>query len=324
MKLFENRLTEAINIYKDDSTGDIYIYDGKELVKVGNMNTIPEPDDSRRGIGIGDMGSEEDQQKAKEWREAEIEKEKQEHPELYDDDEEEESEEEKEERLKRIKNMLSDESTGKAAEEESSKKINREMAKKKAAKEKDVKQHTSDIKQFPESLKRFIADQLKKIKQKTWKVTNPRYEGSGIMRRGTRKVQNKVVPVINVYFDQSGSWGPADIKVGEEAIGILNNYVKRGEIKINVYYFGNWISDSPNNCGGGTAAGKELIEHIQATKPTNVIVMTDDDFDHWDEITEAPNISVPGAVWFLFRNGLESKRLQAHLKGRSQTQKFYF
>lgn len=323
MKLFENRLTEAINIYKDDSTGDIYIYDGKELVKVGNMNTIPEPDDSRRGIGIGDMGSEEDQQKAKEWREAEIEKEKQEHPEYYDD-EEEETEEEKEERLNRIKNMLSDDDTGKAAEEESSKKINREMTKIKAAKEKDVKQYTSDIKQFPESLKRFIADQLKKIKQKTWKVTNPRYEGSGIMRRGTRKVQNKVVPVINVYFDQSTSWTPADIKVGEDAIGILNNYVKRGEIKINVYYFADRISDNPNNCGWTTRAGKKLIEHIQATKPTNVIVMTDADFDYQGEISEAPNISVPGAVWFLFKNGLESKKLQAHLKGRSQTKKFYF
>lgn len=324
MKLFENRLTEAINIYKDDSTGDIYIYDGKELVKVGNMNTIPEPDDSHRGIGIGDMGSEEDQQRAKEWREAEIEKEKQEHPEFYDD-EEEETEEEREERLKRIKNMLSDDETGKAAEEESSNKINKELKKKKAATERDVKKlYASDIKQFPESLKKFIADQLKKIKQKTWKVTNPRYEGSGIMRRGTRKVQNRVVPIINVYFDQSGSWGPADIRVGQEAIGILNNYVKRGEIKINVYYFGNWISDNPNDCGRGTAAGKELIEHIQATKPTNVIVMTDDDFDHWNEIIEAPKISVPGAVWFLFRNGEESKRLQDHLKGRSQTKKFYF
>ena len=108
-----------------------------------------------------------------------------------------------------------------------------------------------------------------------------------------------------------------------EAIGILNNYVKRGEITIYIYYFANHIHSNQEDAvaEGGTHAGAELIEHIQSTRPDNVIVMTDGDFDWTGEIAQAPVIKVPGAVWFLFRRE-ESQLLQQHLQGKRQTRKF--
>lgn len=308
MKLFEESTNTGIHIYQDDRTGDKYYFDGKKLVLIGKAKQPT----------IGDKGDEDEQEEEQKYHDEQIAKDKEENPEDYEN---EESEEDKQARLDRIRDMLSDDEVGDEIKKETTDKVNKELKKIKA-KEKEAKKYSSDIQRFQESLKKFIADQLKKINVSTWKVANQRYEGSGIIRKGRRKEQNKIIPLINVYFDQSGSWGPADIKVGEEAIGVLNNYVERGEIKIDVYYFANHVGSTTYGLGGGTGAGKELIEHIIATKPTNVIVMTDDDFDSWNEITEAPRAVVPGAVWFLFR-GRESHRLQDHLRGKSQTKKFF-
>ena len=309
MKLFEASKNAGIHIYQDDKTGNKYYFDGKKLVLIGKAKQPT----------IGDKGDEEEQEEEQKYHDEQIAKDKEENPDAY---EEEESEEDRQARLDRIRDMLSDDEVGSEIEKETTNKVNKELKKIKA-KENEAKKYSSDIQRFQESLKKFIADQLKKIRVNTWKVANQRYEGSGIIRKGKRKEQNKIIPLINVYFDQSGSWGPSDIKIGEEAIGVLNNYVERGEIKIDVYYFGNKVGSTPYDIGGrGTGAGKELIDHVIATKPTNVIVMTDDDFDSWNEITQASKVVVPGAVWFLFR-GRESHRLQDHLRGRSQTKKFF-
>lgn len=308
MKLVEDSKT-GIHIYQDDVTGDRYYFDGKKLVKIG---TTPSPT-------IGDMGDEDERAENRKHHEEEIAKEREENPEEFED----ESEEDKQKRLDRIKDMLTDTEMGKEVEAETTAKVNKELKKIKA-KDSEARKYTSSIQRFSASLEKFVKDQIRKIKVGTWRVSNPRYEGSGILRRGKRKEESKNIPLINVYFDQSGSWGESDIKLGEEAIGVLNNYVDRGEIKIKVYFFANSIHDNAAaaRSEGGTGAGALLIEHIQATKPTNVIVMTDDDFDSWGEINSAPKIMVPGAVWFLFR-GAESKLLEEHLSGKAQTRKYF-
>lgn len=296
-----------VHIYIDDATGDMYVFNGKQLVKIGN--TTPQ---------IGDRGDEEIQQKEAEERKAQIEKDKEE----YGDDEEEETEEERQARLDDIKKTFGDDSVAADIENEATSKVNKELRKKKAAEENEKNKYSSSIQRFRQSLRRFIAKQVSQNRDRSWKREDPSYEGSEFIRPGRIVDDNTKIPKINVYFDQSGSWGDNDIKVGEEAIGILNNYVERGEITIDIFYFGNHVSGNRNDVGRGTGAGAELIEHIIATKPDNVIVMTDDDFDHWDEITQAPNIKVPGAVWFLFRRGQRSIRLQQHLRGKSQTRVF--
>lgn len=321
------RLLEAneVHIYQDDNTGNYYYFDGSKLIYLGKKN---------QNIEIGSHGNKDLDEFEKE-HDAKLAKEREEHPEWYENEKgdkadsedeigmhDDESEEAREARLKRIKDMLVSDEVAGEIKRETDDHVYKELKRIKAQKEREAKKYTSDIQRFKESLKKFIGNQIKKIKQPTYKVANQKYSGTGIVKPGKQRKDNKVIPVINVYFDQSGSWGPNDIRVGEEAIGVLNNYVKRGEIIIKIFYFGNVISDTPDNVGGGTGAGEELIRHIQATKPTNVIVMTDDDFDSWDEITRAPYIRVPGAVWFLFRGG-ESIRLQEHLKGKAQTKKFF-
>ena len=44
--------------------------------------------------------------------------------------------------------------------------------------------------------------------------------------------------------------------------------------------------------------------------------------DRWNEIIQAPNIKVDGAVWFLWRNGEVSHRLQEHLRGKKRTRNY--
>ena len=303
-----------IHVYKDDKTDNVYIYDGKKLILIGNVS--PQ---------IGDKGDEQALEKEDEERENQIKKEREESEAAGEEVEPEETEEEKQERLKRIKDMLSNDETGEQATEESERKaaIDKNLRKKKEADDKTSKA-SSPIQKFKASLDRFLADQVKRQKTKTWKRSDMRYEGSGVMRRGRAFTQNTKIPKINVYFDQSGSWNESDIKVGMEAIGILNNYEKRGEITKSIYYFSNHIYDNADAArrDGGTGAGAELIYHIQATKPDNVIVMTDDDIGGgWNEIYDAPKIKVPGAVWYLFRND-PSPALPTWLQGKKQTKSF--
>ena len=63
-----------VHIYMDDATGNMYIFNGSELVKIGNKT--PQ---------IGDKGDEEYQSKEEKERQAQIEKEKEE---FGDEDEE--------------------------------------------------------------------------------------------------------------------------------------------------------------------------------------------------------------------------------------------
>ena len=319
----QNTNERDVHIYIDDPTGDMYMFDGTQLVKIGN--TTPQ---------IGDRGDSDFQDREEQERQAQIEKEKEEENDGSDDEDSgnadsyEETEEEKQQRLDDIRNMLGDDSIGDEIQSETKAHIDKELRKKKAVEKKEAEKYSSSVQKFRQSLKRFIANQVQEIRDRTFKREDPSYEGSGIIRPGKMIDDNTKIPKINVYFDQSGSWGEEDIKVGEEAIGILNNYVERGEIEIDIYFFSNHIYSTASSArnDGGTGAGAELINHIVSTKPDNVIVMTDDDFDSsiWNEIERAPFIKVPGAVWLLFRNGERSTRLQQHLRGRKQTRVFDF
>lgn len=307
-------------IYQDDKTGKRYYWNGKELVY---LNTVTPK--------IGDQGDKDFQAREEEERKAQIEKERQEaqaakdageeyDPEALMDDE---SAEEREQRINDIQDMLGDESTRATAEKEARTKVDRELAKKKAA---DLRNSpSSNIQRFKLSLEQFIAKEVRPRRKGTWQKPHMGYEGSGIMRKGRRYSKDEKIPKINVYFDQSGSWDEKDIAVGLEAIGVLKNYEDRGEIKVDLYYFANHVSGNNDRgeIGGGTGAGAELIEHIRATNPDNVIMMTDGDMDYgqWEEILSAPKVILPGAVWFLFRNS-SSRALPEWIKGARQTYAF--
>lgn len=308
-----------IHIYQDTATGNYYYYNGKELVLLGN-----------RTPKIGDTGDEEYQKREDEERQKRIEQEREEAQKAKDAGEQydpealrdAETEEERQQRIRDIQNMFSDDTYADEAKREVKGKIDKEMMRKKAA---EIANMTgSKLQRFSRSLDDFIANEVRKQRTSTWNKPNMSYEGTGIYKKGRRNERSKKIPSINVYFDQSGSWNDRDIAVGMEAIGVLKNYIDRGEITMNLYYFSNNIYEDAAKArnDGGTGAGAKLIRHIQATQPDNVIVMTDHDIGTgWTEIYDAPKIRVPGAVWFLFR-GSPSPALPEWLKGSMQNLAF--
>ena len=183
---------------------------------------------------------------------------------------------------------------------------------------------------FLNSLYRAIALQVQTEENRddTWSAISRRNSGAGVLQQGKKlnELPNRKIPIIDFYFDQSGSWGPDDIKVGNKAVEALLEMEEKGQIKINIYYFGNTVSTDPDMVGGGTAGWNEIVKNVIATQATNVVVMTDDDMENWwRPQDQAPlRYTVPGYVWYLWRYGLNAPRLPRDLKGRGGTQQFSF
>jgi len=187
--------------------------------------------------------------------------------------------------------------------------------------------------EFLNSLYRAIALQVQtnEVQDDTWSAINRRYSGTGVLKQGQRKndLPDKKIPVIDFYFDCSGSWGEPDIAVGKRAVSTLVDMEEKGQIKINIFYFSNHVfndMDSARN-EGGTNAWNDIIKNIIATNATNVIIMTDSDMeDRWSLIYREPALKyiVPGYVWYLWRGGNNAPRLPRDLKGRGGVQQFSF
>ena len=313
-----------IHIYMDDSTGKYYIFDGKRLVLIGEKPQI------------GDKGNEDIQKQEEQERKKQIEKEKEEEKENQgeadgsspgdstggDGSSNSDGDEEELKRLERIKNKFNDDSIGDKIKDEAESKVTAEKLRK-AAKE-ISKYNNSPLKKFKESLQGFIKKEIGEVKDKSWGKINKKYAGTGTIKPGTSKHASGKVPVVNVYFDRSGSWDAAKTNVGMQAISTLNNYVRQKKLKVNIFYFNNDILDSDysDGMGRGGTNPEPVMQHILATKPDNVIVMTDEDFDSYQyyDVPFTP-ATVPGAVWLLFKGGV-SKELQNRLKGKKLTKSF--
>jgi hypothetical protein len=189
---------------------------------------------------------------------------------------------------------------------------------------------------FLNSLYRAIALQVhtEETRDDSWSAISRRNVGAGVLQQGKKinELPNKKIPVIDFYFDQSGSWDEDDIKVGEKAVAALAEMEEKGQIKINIYYFSNHVhSDAASaRYEGGTWAWNGIVKNVIATQATNVIIMTDSDMEdrwnaesYWDQ-GKAASYTVPGYVWYLWRNGSNAPRLPRDLKGRGGTQQFSF
>ena len=132
---------------------------------------------------------------------------------------------------------------------------------------------------------------------------NQQYEGEDILRKGTTyKTQEdkNAIPVIDVYFDCSGSFDEDDIKKGKRAIASIKQFEDAGEIKINLFYFANHVYNefAPARAEGGTRAWKDILSNIVATKATNVVIITDSDMNRSAENFNQ-TVKVDGCVWWL-------------------------
>lgn len=224
-----------------------------------------------------------------------------------------EEQREKSERIKKIKEILSDLGKGEQILSESASAVQKDKAAKAA---KDAQKYrSSPLTKFTESLNKFIRDAVARARNNSWAHINKKYVNSGLLRPGQSYSARGNVPLINVYFDRSGSWDKEKTLKGQEAIATLNRYVIRGEIKLNLYYFNTEVGSVDMGGSGGTR-GEPILQHILQTKPNNVIVLTDDDISDCRS-----NVIVPGAVWFLWY-GTDHNQIADYLSGKQLTKEF--
>lgn len=217
-------------------------------------------------------------------------------------------------RVIQIRELLADKGMLQGARDEATAAIRRETANRAAAEVRRIQ--TSGIHQFKLNLNRFIADQVGEFEDDSYARINPSYEDSEFIIPGKIVREEKNVPVINVYWDVSGSFSDAaKTESARKAIATLNEYERDGDIELLTYYFGTDVSDTREKAGGGTQ-GTPIQDHIEETNPTNVIIITDGD------ITDCTRtVTVPGAVWMLFY-GSRSENVMEHIRGKKQN-KYY-
>lgn len=179
--------------------------------------------------------------------------------------------------------------------------------------------------EFMGSLQRGIALQVSKSEERedTWSALSRRNSGEGVLKQGQRvnELPNKKIPVVDFYFDQSGSWNEHDIEKGNEAVEALAQMQADGKIKINIYYFSNHVHENAEDARaeGGTRAWNDIVKNIIVTGATNVVIMTDSDMEGWWSGPTALKHTVSGFVWYLWRNGDNAPRLPRDLQGRGGT-----
>ncbi len=310
--LVETILTETAHIYVDDATGDEYIFNGKKLIKI--------KDGSKPNIG--DKGNESEAEEEDRKREQQAAKEREE------DNEDSESEEERSDRLDKIKQFLDDKDVGNQIKHDSEQKVQDEKKRKKAAEKRELEKNLKGaaknsvvIKQLGKDLGQFLAKEVgKSVRNTTWKKYNGNYDGSPIVRPGNRYEKIGKIPVIQIYIDQSGSWGESDIEIGKQILNSIQEFERKNQIKTEVYYFANHVHNNPQSARdeGGTKAGSEILTKLNTDKPENVIILTDDDFDYFGL---SGTYTAPGGVWLVFREQ-RSKSLIDALKGKKMT-KYY-
>jgi len=248
------------------------------------------------------------------------------------------TDEERELRAKEINDDITSADTQRELSAEDAAQIRAETQEVKA-REKDNAQYkqrsASSFKGFQEflnSLYRAIALQVQtnEINNDTWSAINRRYSGTGVLKQGQRKEElpDKKIPVIDFYFDCSASWTMHDINIGKKAVEALADMEDKGQIKINIYYFSSDVFNDYQSARamGSTDGWNSIVKNVIKTQATNVIIMTDEDMESWWEPMDQPPLSytVPGYVWYLWRDGENAPRLPRDLKGRGGTQQFSF
>ena len=235
---------------------------------------------------------------------------------IFDTPEEQEAKADIAARAQQIRDFINNIKEQERMNDENARAIQKEMDKRAAA---DTQRYMgSGLQQFKLNLNRFIATQIDDIgePEDTYRVLDPRYEDSDFLMPGQIRRYNKQIPLINVYHDASGSFDkPEKTAAAFKAIETLNKYVRDGDIEIKVYYFANRVGPDRNNVGGGTD-GTPILDHIEATRPTNVIIITDGDISDCRRV-----VKVPGAVWMLFYDS-RSENIMEHVKGKQQN-KYY-
>lgn len=198
--------------------------------------------------------------------------------------------------------------------------VDRNIEKEQIARTEKARQRgSSGLERFKLSLARFVKNEVEEYTERTYRKLDLLQLRQGYYIPDDMVVEHEV-PLINVYQDMSGSFRgqPKKVEGAYMAIDSLMKYVKKGMLKIKIYYVTERVFPAergePNSWGG--ADGDAIVRHVNATKPQNVIVITDSDANY---VTESA--TVPGSVWFLFYDD-PAPNLVSHLRGRRETRQY--
>lgn len=310
-------MSDTLYIYEDETTGIKYIFNGEKLVPINS--SLDSEDDA---IPELDKYDKEELKKQDEERQKQIDKELEEYGDIVDKDGD--NSEEAKSKLEEISDLLNDSATAQNLLDETDRIVRQDYqkrAKEKKEAEKAAQRYVANqgIDDFVIDLNKLIKSEVKKIKKDDWGKINKKYSRSGLLKPGKSSKKNPEIPRLFVYYDCSGSWGINDRRIGDAAISTLNVYVKKKQLVIEVYYFGNYVSTNPSDHGGGTRAGNDIVQHIKTNRPDNVMIMTDDDLSG-DNV----RVSVPGGMFLLFRRGQVDTWLVNNFKGKKLTKIYSF
>ena len=287
----------------------------------------PSADINSSELGQGDNKSQsddqEEQSKADKAQQAlddakddikDIDKEKAQQGNVFDSDEQQKERSELAKRVEQIRKLLDDPNIQQQGKGESQRAVQKDRLIKQAKLADRYK--SNPLVKFTLDLNNFIKQQTANYRGSTWTRFNKTSVRTGLIKPGITSYAQADIPEINVYWDVSGSFSdPKKTEGARRAIATLQKYVREKKIKIKTWYFADRVSSTEENAGGGTK-GQPILDHIQATKPANVIVITDSDISDCTTPT-----TVPGAVWLLFY-GSESPNLRAYLRGKQETKSY--
>ena len=255
-----------------------------------------------------------------------------------------EDEEEIKKKKAKVGQWSTDPKTLKELEAEDDVALEKDFRKEKARdKEKQKYTRIGTLDQFKLNFYRAINNQVEAVRQEvlSYLEINPEYESEDVIVKAEimKEMPEVTIPVIDIYFDVSASWTQADIDIGKKAIATVKGFEDAGEIKLNIFYFGDEVSSNYHEvCNGGTTAWRKVLQNIKATGAQNVLIMTDDDieqigkrgqkpwYSHYAQYGAigGPTCKVDGCVWFLWKNGESSPSCVDHLIGRQGNYQYAF
>lgn len=209
-------------------------------------------------------------------------------------------------------------------------------------KEKQKYSRMGSLDEFSIDLFNAIDYQIDLVKQVylSYEEPNVEYEDSDLIMRTEieKEVPDEAWPIIDIYFDVSGSWTSQDIKTGMQAIASIKKFEDAGELVVNIFYWDDQVSNNQYLASykGGTSGWQKVLANIRATNASNVMIMTDSDIAYYDAQADknakykqfsakyGPSVMVDGCVWYLWKQGQRSPECVKKLTGKQGTYQYSF
>lgn len=138
-------------------------------------------------------------------------------------------------------------------------------------------------------------------RQDTYSRINNKYDTEPTIMPGDIEdiKQDVKKPLIEVFIDRSGSWDDSTkTKALNMLSQVIDDFVSPGRCDLDIWYFNDYLSRTPQN-GGGTGAWTKILEQIKKDEAENVIIVTDKDMA--GQANNNPGYMVDGVVWWVWK-----------------------